>query len=895
MLWLLTMRSFFWRLLLSVFLFGAFAVSSSPIACNDPISCALASIIVPLPNVTQSGFTIYNFRCFNLAIASLPSTYTYPTKVSFGLHEGSLECSGSYTYAIPTTPHGSLDLGISPLTVDISVDVSTNDVLPQAITTTCSVAQPIVQVLDVTGSLKPAILDALVAILQKTLDTVLTKVFCDGIANFLQVNGTQALQDTIDPALQQIIDAGQPTAQSSSALVSTSAATADWVKWNHLFSSSLSSAPLVDLSCMRKTAPEVMVSIQRPLIDQLVNYLTGGTGIFNIPVNKAITLGKDTLTLNSVILTGLNSFTEISLFEPSDTDDYTINSKLGIQTLGLTLNVTFAIPPSVSFPYPYVEWLLLEAETKNTSFAMETVVGVSHEALTQLYISQLTDPSCLLTAVDMIEITSLQLFTSIDKLTVTQVHGGAMQLEQDIVSLIDNVLSLVFTGYSTLVSELIPGLTQSVIRPSLNQKIANRIATTVCVDNCPKDEEYVVWYNTTVIKVIDFVVNDLLGPAGLNKVIRCATGGTGSISTGNDKVLVKVGGLDSFSYLSILEPYSPKEVKFKPYNLLNRITLGACSGRNCHPLTITMSKNASGSGSGSGSGSSVGMSEDMTQMLPVPVQGFLNGNLSGPVTFEFSNLLLYADLMLGVSKGMLCHLHLAALSTDGCVTSTVQMLGLSTLQMSTQSAAMKISSTVHDITDKTNAFLKNLGSASGLQKINSHLQANVDSANATCLGLAVDSGSPTAGSNINTTTGPTVNYWLVPVITTVSIFFLAGLYHFFIRVPYILNQPDSLTKGVEPIADDAAAAEGTGRLSQLYFFLITRRWREAMLFNENLNFFLRVYLVTALSVIFVMLRLGLKDLDLLTVMIEIVSASKTQTAVVTYENNYVDRKSFLYL
>lgn len=912
-----------WNFISTIIFINFFVLSSSSslnsTTCSDPIACALASINIPLPNISipllNSNFTISNFDCLNFFIASLPSTYTYPTTVSFGLKDGSLECSGSYIYGSntlvgPSVPHGSLDLSINSLTVDVSINMFTNEVLPQAFLTTCTVTQPVVTVIAVTGSLKPTVIDALVFLLEKTLDTVLTKVFCDDIANFIAVNGTKALLNTVDPALQQIIDAGSispiETDQSLISKYSTSL-TSEWVNWNELFSSTQSSSPsLVDLSCLRKTAPEILTSLERPLIDQLVNTLTNGTGTFNIPVNKVINIGKDTLTINSVILTGLNSFSDISLFQPSETSNFTINSDLKLQNFGLALNISFYIPPSVVFPYPYIEWLILEADISNTSLSVETVFGVNKHTFEKLYVSQLTDLSCLYTTLEVIDISSLQLFTSIDKFVITQVHGGAMQLENDIVNLIDNTLSLIFAGYSTLVTELITGIMQSEVRTSLNSKISTHIAskksTNICHDNCPKNEENIVWYNSTLIKTIDFIVNGILGPSGMNKLIRCATGGTSSILIGNDKLNIQVSGLDSFSYLSILEPYSPKEVTFKPYNLLNRLSIGACSGRSCNPLTLTISFKNSGSHSGSSSFDSDDNSvNSIIDMLPVSMQNSLNTNMSTPMTIRFSNLLLYVDLILEVSQDMLCHLHISELSTTGCLKSTVQMLSLSTLQISSQETVMNRNYISTDITDKTNSIFTNLGSKSGLKSINSKLQSNIDSANATCLGQNNDSSSTSslssAGDGINTTTGPTVNYWLVPVITTIAIFFLAAAYHYYIRIPYVLNRQsdttDSLNKGVEGTNSHMNMMNSNNNDSyfiQLYNYLISRKWQEAIIFNEHLNFFLRVYMVAALSVIFVMLRLGLKDLDLLTVMIEIVSPNKSQSAVVTYENNYVDCK-----
>lgn len=151
------------------------------------------------------------------------------------------------------------------------------------------------------------------------------------------------------------------------------------------------------------------------------------------------------------------------------------------------------------------------------------------------------------------------------------------------------------------------GVFQGKVRNSLNQKITASIAQSrlesSCLAHVPSTSSSpVVWSESPLITLLDTIVNDKVGPAGINTILDCITDGTGTLSLAIKSWNLDIAGLNSFYNLSVLAPYTPGAASYEPYNLQNTIGLGGCPTNTdsessvCSsptPLQIVLTSNSS--------------------------------------------------------------------------------------------------------------------------------------------------------------------------------------------------------------------------------------------------------------------------------------------------------------
>ena len=123
------------------------------------------------------------------------------------------------------------------------------------------------------------------------------------------------------------------------------------------------------------------------------------------------------------------------------------------------------------------------------------------------------------------------------------------------------------------------GLFQGKIRHALNEKLTAKILSAQAASTCPQHEpsnsaQPIIWSDSKLFGLLDTVVNEKLGASGVNKLLDCITNGTGSIAISTKSWDIALTGLNSFYNLTLLEPFTPGDADYLPYNLKNTIALG---------------------------------------------------------------------------------------------------------------------------------------------------------------------------------------------------------------------------------------------------------------------------------------------------------------------------------
>lgn len=812
--------------------------------CSDPISCKLQNINIKVPPLSipiGDGTFIYidNFECNQLSLDSIPSAYIAPTSFEFGLNNGNIFCHGHYTYL---KLKGIVNATIGQLNVNMTIDITEENKLPVALSVhNCYVPSLAIDIVFA-GNIGANILNLLIAVFKTAIEIFFQDFFCIELTSLIAVNGTKWLDNTVDPALMMIINQ-QPAPVPKFDI--------DLVHWKSL----LSPPSMSHTSCLDRELPGMIDKLQRPVLDTVMDLLTDGTGEIIIPIEKLIRLnGTQEVTIHSITLGGLDTFSNISLYEPSTTSNITIVSELALDSLFLSVNLT--VHGASSPYYDYEEWLIIEASVSKTSLHVETVVALGKAELSQLYLNQILQPACLLKSLKFLNITSLVLETNVDTLAINQIQGAAQQLEKDSIALIDNALKLLAEGFGPLLTDLIKGFGQGILRPLLNNKIENSLvtleATTPCMHKTKPYDDYIVWADSKLIKAVDRVVNDLLGARGLNAILKCVTKGTGSVSiSASEFVTIDIGGLDSFKYINILEPFSQKAVTPKPYDMGTEIDMGLCNGFTCRPLTlaVTVDKlmfNRTSSGGAIG----------MPLALPSGTNSSFGRNTI-QLSMALDNLYLYIDTLIQVSVGALLDLTVQDMSVGGCGAAVIRLFEISNLNLLASEASVTINGErENDVTRLVNKLFSVLGKDKTLSSMNQKIATKIESNNQTCRGYGggTNSTSDSSSAGITDSSGSSsisTGTWLNPLIVCLSLLLGATV------IAYLIN-PKAFQLTHE-VTDEKEVGNGSVVVKERRYnsSVATRNrsiagyhkrhawdWKGALAFNDHLYLWLRAVLVT---------------------------------------------------
>lgn len=463
-----------------------------------------------------------------------------------------------------------------------------------------------------------------------------------------------------------------------------------------------------------------------------------------------------TVSLTAVKLHGLDTLNNIDLLDPVPSSNVTLRSVVGFGELTVELSLDVNIVPTGAATNThqtgrggekgggfqrkgaYTEKLQVTLALSDVSFLMDLVLAVNAFVLKSYYLDQLGTKSCWLSAIDEISIADLQLHTTVTTLQAVQVVGSAGPLEADIIAVLNNAVLLLISpeGFGQLTTDLINGALQGPLRSHFNTQAALQLAdskkNSPCLTHYPYNDhaDWVVWANSSLIQTVDFIVNDLLGYQGVNKLMSCATNGTGEVALNTTRLQVSLAGLNSFYALKVLAPVALGGVSnlnsVRPYELENLLSLGYCpfvGSPSCNPFELLLSYNPTAAVEATAPAST-------SKLANAVVQAMSAFNLA----LSLSNFSVYLNTELKLDKDGLRDTQYSQLSTLGCVGSSFEAIVVENASLSVADARLSIDDgqMQRNVTALISRVLSALTRSDKLSERNSEIAYKLSVADETC-------------------------------------------------------------------------------------------------------------------------------------------------------------------
>jgi len=877
--------------------------------CQDPLSCYLNSIEIDIPDSCQdvmgTDLCIENFSCYGIYLTAIPSEYEPPTTLNVGAVGLGTYCEGDYSYG--RLVKGSATALINATDFDVGFFVGKEGELPVSTSFShCNLTS-----IDVKISFSSKVLDGIAPALEELIKDGVDTLLCTDIPNFLEVNVTQALVTNVDPALEQLIHSqpsplpvynshytawGDSIISKIKKIVDMIDGVADLKDFLLCFlqpsnAGAIKSAMMQEIQSLFLTQPgdaassssdgEVWDSFETDAGSYRVG-IPADTVIFekaNFPPGY-----NSTVTLASVKVRGLDTVDELDILDPIEKSNVTLRTVVGFSNITIELGVEVDVVPTgedqssstrgkwqVRGRERYTERLKVTLRMTEVSFLMDLVLAVNAFVLKSYYLDQLSTRSCWLSAVDQISIANLQLHTTINTLESVQVAGSAGELEADVIALVNNAVLLLISpeGFGQLTTDLINGLMQGPLRNDFNARAAAQLATAKadapCLTHYPYNDhpDYIVWANSSIVNTVDFVVNDLLGYQGINKLMTCATNGTGELALNTSRLQLSLGGLNSFYALKILSPLRyGNDDDVKPYELESLISLGFCpfiGSPSCNPLEVLLSFNPD-----------TLSSEDTPSASPSKLTAaFAQAVSAFDLSLSMSNFSLYLNTEMKLDKDGLRDTQYSQLDTLGCVGQSFNAIAIEGVSLSVVDARLSIDDgeMQRNVTTLIDKVLSAITRSDKIEERNNQIAYDLSVAEETCASGGV---APNVVVTDEDSSKKTMDWqwelFILVVGCLSSLIMLLAAYNYFGKAGKNVCTPDFVFQKSEEESADMTLP------TRLYY-----RWdcKNSLLFHLNVPLWLRVVIpLCILGNIAMFLNSNIVP-DAVSVMVKLVIGTKT--------------------
>lgn len=746
--------------------------------CSGPLECTIAAIeigpfefCIDIPTNTSEiyGICVWDFFCNGINLDSLPSSYISPHSLALGFVDAGLNCYGNWNVTSNSSSSdykliysGGFTAGISDLTADTIIELE--DYLPSGLPTNisfynCSVDSVNYEIHFTGGTLGKQLDKNLAPKLEDALADHTDELLCGLIGSLLDKLLTTFIQGLNVP-FEEFIDAGKNPPPPP-----IIPGTYDWknskIQTIHNLLNMVSIDTEGDLvSCLANFTSNIIPSDDINFdINKLIDLLTKGTGTITVPLNTTIYFGvNDTsfITIESIVISGLDTFQNISLFVPSNVSGAVLSSSIALSSLNIELKLLLNASSG-----GYVEELIVNIGLSNISLTFDLVVAVSLEAMNSIYVDQylgVNSTYCMREALEEFYLSSLGLFVDVEDLSLLQVTGGdATPLEEDVVNLVNNFFEWILGSYP--ISDILAGIAQTSIKSIINSNLEYALeeSTGICPPHIDHPTvEYIYWNSSDKIHAIDMILNTIIGPDGLNKLMTCITNGTGelTIHISNSGTMsnsstesgwsITLFGLDSFYQFALLYPLSGQ-----PYNLGNQLGMGLCDSTSCNPFGLTV-----------------------TGLLgPKPIY----------LSVEMENLSLFVNLLFIIDKNAIYDLTIAQTQTEGCYMTAADELLIYSVLMSISSAELYLQegNVSLNLTDAVDYIIDHIVGTGGIvTTVNENFQEILSTADEKCAGEYVPGGEDDDSNSNSKDSHPwTWQIAIVMVGCLLSLIFLIYIYH----------------------------------------------------------------------------------------------------------------------
>ncbi len=762
--------------------------------CDDPLACYLYSLVVNLPDFEADGITFYGMVLKHIVIERLPSNYIEPNILDIGVTNLGATITGKYKKGLLAGPMAAKLSRTSfntQLAFNKTIYTDTAYTVPNGIAyvpNTCHFDSIHISITLTTKLPHPGA-DA-------ALKSVIKNLVCITLGDILATNVTQDIQTSLDPRLVSIMESSPSIVPNS---VIEFAQSNDSVHWTstlfgpvHRMITNIAKTKF--FTCFLADHTDITYPYIDSIINNIIDYATDNTGVLVIDLERlnpitadgeehpfayvvkeeeeeeeeednslCTSLGWNTaspflsctpsglptidlsavsvnvglnvsLTPLQLVIGGLDTFSHLQLAQTNDDDPALLSSSVHMDVL--EFNFT-ALVEYGSNDKKYNDTITLQFTSRNVTMVIDGVIALYKDPLEAYTLAQSLSPYCLAQVVEYLNVTNMHIVSHI---TTFQLHELADDepLEEDAMLLIDNILRLFIDGMPNFVTELVTGLSQGVIRKSINSLFTTAIAELVKEDESqsvcaaiPGREHhwgFIKWPTSTLLADIDAFINTYVGYSGINSMANCLTDNTGTFSLKSfflpffGNISLELSGLNSFYSFDILEPSTDTSNSANAlYGLHSALGMGYCDpstqlnvdGGACSALEIIINFGGSSSSSSEMVRRLLGhTTKDDNRSLKSLSSLFLQESSDYSVALSMMNMSVSLQSLLEVNMDTLIDMTIADLETRGCVEGSIDIATLDTLDLDVaEIEAILISpgsnSTI-DLTDQITAILPSL-------------------------------------------------------------------------------------------------------------------------------------------------------------------------------------------
>jgi len=218
-------------------------------------------------------------------------------------------------------------------------------------------------------------------------------------------------------------------------------------------------------------------------VNGLIRSMTNdGDGQVTIGIHRDIDvvvsmLGNVTISLHNVTISGLDQFTQLGLYPNVNHD---LSPQAMMKGLGLSLAVDLKVdtnPDGIIHGKQLDESFNVVVNISNVDLAVDMDVGVVREGLRNITIGDLSSPlhrwkKVLLGSVSHVILSNVLTTVALDTIEVDPVNTSDT-LERSLDGMVNNVIDLVLSEYSALVTKSLEAAADGPVRVLLNKILAN--------------------------------------------------------------------------------------------------------------------------------------------------------------------------------------------------------------------------------------------------------------------------------------------------------------------------------------------------------------------------------------------------------------------------------------
>ena len=321
----------------------------SPVIRDDATDIAtriIQSMIIDVPDSCQHVDAVIGDVCIHKMICShahmndLKSTFVLPNTIHVQLIGIDLICKGEYSYTLGNS-RGDLSASVTVTTLSLDVTIQRNDTsMYPALVTVPKCDMPTVQLkLTFSGSMSAWVLSIISPVVEDMVKTAIIKQSCPQISASIASQGTDFLQNKIDPFLVHMIDSSLPDEVDSSMQPSM------YVNWAESLVVGVNKLVFSDWT---RQVSQCFTGISTFFpVGHLVRHLLKEEDDFVVTIGEHTLsslgpikmFGNVSMILNQIRLSGLEDVVALNAFEPSLTSRLALMTSLTCPSLQVDLNI----------------------------------------------------------------------------------------------------------------------------------------------------------------------------------------------------------------------------------------------------------------------------------------------------------------------------------------------------------------------------------------------------------------------------------------------------------------------------------------------------------------------------------------------------------------------------